>query len=100
MSPKVYYTKLILKAPELANTTVSSSKQATQLSCCRRLLAAKVRWTVCLSLTRLLCLLCAGDAENAKQPTFSVEPIISPDSAGHSRKGEIGKKEKVAQNFY
>ena len=47
-------------APPLANTPASCSKQATQLSCCRRLLAAKVRWTVCLSLTRLLRLLSAS----------------------------------------
>ena len=51
----------------------SSSKQATQLSCCRRLLAAKVRWTVCLSLTRLaLPALCHGSEIQCQDSSLTI----------------------------
>ena len=62
----------------------SCSKQAMQLSCCRRLLAAKVRWTVCLSLTRLaLPALCLEknknslwtDPEGVNVPRTGIEPV-------------------------
>ena len=47
------------RAPQLANTQASCSKQAAQ---------AKPKG--------LLRLLCAGDAKNANQPGFSVEPKL------------------------
>ena len=59
--------------PELANTPASSSKQAAQAT--PKGLRSLQRSTGPFA-DRSLCLLCAGDAENANQPTFSVEPQI------------------------